>query len=440
MNRRVAKRACLILLRLIMECGTERRDAGSGQGVTLEAELVHLGPVEQMRIRRAVRRVTGQAALDLHRRMLVLERPGFIGVAVQTDGLLGGGGAQLVGLETAVRIVAIAALDQAFVHPMMGRLGKVRFDFAVATVAKQGLRGRQQIARHVGRVLGVATGAPNIILEMFRTQEVAAGFVPLMATEAARARFLGGKLLKTDDLRDVSSGSNVRLARSMATLASLRLWTRMRRLGGLPVCAAFEAVAFRLVTGFAGVGADKLRSIGCGGSERRQRLGRAAGWRPLPSAALAFGPSCRRLEDTRPSPEPPGGVWFASSLSLRTGELRAGTANAAACAAPSPQVPADRRRIHDGLLHFRPRVCDQDHNPVCFSSREMSEGTIRAQPHCNQGIATAEFRRVGAVSAPEPLVLGPPSNAIQPQPNGLQGRKLSNIEHIPGTLLSESAP
>ena len=143
MNGRVAKRARLILFRLIVERGTERRDAGSGQGVTLEAELVHLGPVEQMRIRRAVRRVTGQAALDLHGRMLVLERPGFIGVAVQTDGLLRCGGAQLVGLGTTVRIVAITAPDQAFVHPMMSGLGKVRFDLAVATVTKEGLRGNQ---------------------------------------------------------------------------------------------------------------------------------------------------------------------------------------------------------------------------------------------------------------------------------------------------------
>lgn len=143
MNGRVTKRARLILLRLIVECGTERRDAGSGEGMTLEAELVHLGPVDQMRIRRAVRGVTGQAALDLHRRMLVLEGPGFIGVAVQTDGLLGCGSAQLVSLESTVRIVAITALDQAFVHPMMSRLGKIRFDLAVATVTKQGLRGRQ---------------------------------------------------------------------------------------------------------------------------------------------------------------------------------------------------------------------------------------------------------------------------------------------------------
>src|ERR1700733_3105786 len=142
-NGRVAKRTRLILLRLIVECGTERRDARSGQGVTLETELVHLRPVDQMRIRRAVRRVTGQATLDLHRRGLVLERPGFIGVAVQTDGLLRGGSAQLVSLESAVRIVAITTLDQAFVHPMMSGLGKIRFDLAVAPVTKQGLRGRQ---------------------------------------------------------------------------------------------------------------------------------------------------------------------------------------------------------------------------------------------------------------------------------------------------------
>src|ERR1022692_1083911 len=120
----------------------------------------------------------------------------------------------------------------------------------------------------MGRVLGVATGTPHIILQMFRTQEVAAGFVHLMATEAALTRFFWGKFLKTDDLRGVSSAVHVRLARSMATFASLRLRTWMRRLGGLPMRAAFEAVTFRLVTGFAGVGADELRSIARGRSGR----------------------------------------------------------------------------------------------------------------------------------------------------------------------------
>jgi hypothetical protein len=38
---------CRTRFRLIVERGTERRDAGSGQGVTLEAELVHLGPVDK---------------------------------------------------------------------------------------------------------------------------------------------------------------------------------------------------------------------------------------------------------------------------------------------------------------------------------------------------------------------------------------------------------
>src|ERR1700733_12898352 len=119
---------------------------------------------------------------------------------------------------------------------------------------------------------------------MFRTQEVAAGFVHLMATEAARARLLGGKGLKTDDLRGVPSGGNVRLARSMATFASLRLRACMRRLGGLPMRAAFEAVTFRLVTGFAGVGADKFGRIGWGrsrGSGRSCIGGRRGGFRRL---------------------------------------------------------------------------------------------------------------------------------------------------------------
>jgi hypothetical protein len=232
--------------------------------MALQAELVHLGPGQQMRIGRAMGRVASHAALDLYRRMLVLERSSFVGMAIEANCLLRSRGSKLMSLRRAVRIVAITALHKSFVYTVMGRLGKIRFHFTVAAITKLRLRRGQQVVFYVGRVLGVATRAPHIILHMLGAQVVTVGFVSLMAGKAALGSFLGRKLLKINDLGGISSAIHMRFTRPMAALAPLPLRTFMRRLRGLPMGAALVAVALRLMTSLAGVRSNVLRDVGRG--------------------------------------------------------------------------------------------------------------------------------------------------------------------------------
>ena len=105
-----------------------------------QAEQVHIAHLEQVNVGRAVRRVAYDAAFDPHRLMLVDEWPAFIGVAVIADLAFRDRSAQLVRSFRAVRVMAIGALDQAFVHAMSKRHRKLGSLLLVARVTKLRLR------------------------------------------------------------------------------------------------------------------------------------------------------------------------------------------------------------------------------------------------------------------------------------------------------------
>src|ERR1700690_3108168 len=105
--------------------------------MTLQAKLAAFTPHQQHAVGAAMRSVTGGAALHLHRRVFVQIRAALFGVTVhaglksrlvQTDLIL-----------RAVRIVAVAAFDQAFGHAMMHWQSKLRLHRAVAAEAQLGL-------------------------------------------------------------------------------------------------------------------------------------------------------------------------------------------------------------------------------------------------------------------------------------------------------------
>lgn len=89
MNGRVAHRASLIFLRLVME----RRDRLGArirrECVALQAQEVYLRAFEQPRIRSTVRRMAGHASFDLHGFVLVHERSRFVAVALEAARVLG---------------------------------------------------------------------------------------------------------------------------------------------------------------------------------------------------------------------------------------------------------------------------------------------------------------------------------------------------------------
>src|ERR1700757_4323784 len=123
-NGRMAHGAGLILLRLVV-----RRPARAcrRKTVALQAGEVHLADPQKARIGGTVRRVATAAPFGLHRQMLVGERSLFVGMAFEADRIPGRRGPRLAYSARAVGAVAVAALDQPLVHPVVVRLAKVCF-------------------------------------------------------------------------------------------------------------------------------------------------------------------------------------------------------------------------------------------------------------------------------------------------------------------------
>src|SRR4051812_26673290 len=80
--------------------------------------------------------MAAHAAFRLDRRMLEDEWTSLLGMALEADLVLCGSGTQLCAQVSAVRIVAVVALHQAFVHAMMEGLAELRLHFQMAGVAK----------------------------------------------------------------------------------------------------------------------------------------------------------------------------------------------------------------------------------------------------------------------------------------------------------------
>ena len=83
-----------------------------------------------------MRRVTSGTTFRLQRRVFVSERALFIGVTLDTSSVCAGSQPGLLEFETAVWIVAVAALHGAFEYLVMKRHAKRRFHFTMATKAK----------------------------------------------------------------------------------------------------------------------------------------------------------------------------------------------------------------------------------------------------------------------------------------------------------------
>src|SRR6185369_10633790 len=91
------------------------------RAVTGQTELGHATRNQQSRIRRTVRRVTRDATIGLHRRMLVNKRSLLVCMALDASRVSPGRQSRLFKFEAAVRVVAIAALHRAFQHLVMER-------------------------------------------------------------------------------------------------------------------------------------------------------------------------------------------------------------------------------------------------------------------------------------------------------------------------------
>src|ERR1043166_1374507 len=121
MNGHMAHRAGLVFLREIVKGRSGGRPCVYGESMALETQQIHLCSLQKPRIRVPVRSVASSAALDLDRLVFVHEWPLLICVAFEANQVLRCHRSQLPCLESAVRVMTVAALHQPFVNAMMKR-------------------------------------------------------------------------------------------------------------------------------------------------------------------------------------------------------------------------------------------------------------------------------------------------------------------------------
>ena len=156
-------------------------------------------------------------------------------------------------------IVAIRALDQSFVHPMMKRLTEFGLDVQMAGIAKPRLAADQQELRLLGVVGGVAIRAGHAIRVMRRALEIAVLLAVLVAGQAAIGNLLGRSSLEHKYLGLVAAALDVRLSRAVARFAPLVFRTTPRIQCGFPVRRLFERVVDIFVADLASLRAHIAR-------------------------------------------------------------------------------------------------------------------------------------------------------------------------------------
>jgi hypothetical protein len=175
-------------------------------------------------------------------------------VATEADLILGCGGSELPGQESAVLIVAIAACEQALIYPMMHGFRKLGSYFLMAAITEHRLGHLQQGTLHFCVMRRMAIDASHIVLQVLRTQKVRVLFAKLMTVQTALARFLPGEQIETNNLGNVPSTVNVSLSRTVAGLAALILHTAVVE-HGFPVGTVIVALGNLIVARTAGIGA-----------------------------------------------------------------------------------------------------------------------------------------------------------------------------------------
>ena len=142
MNLDVAIRATRIL-RILVMCWPSRLLGSHAvvHAVARQTELVHTTEFQESWIRRAVRRVTGNTAVRLERRVLVSERSLLVGMALDAGRICARRQSCLFELETAVGVMTIAAFHRTFEDLVMKWFVEVGFDFVVAADAELRLAG-----------------------------------------------------------------------------------------------------------------------------------------------------------------------------------------------------------------------------------------------------------------------------------------------------------
>lgn len=185
--------------------------------MALQANRIHIGSVQQPRIRPAVRRVACSAALGLDHRVLIHKRAGRLRVALGAHRVLLRGTHKALPSKGAVRVVAVGALYQSLFHFVMEGHGELRLDISVALETKLRLSGLEQVLRDARSVNAVAGDAAYIAFSVSRALKVRV--LSLVAAEALLVHFFRCCLGRVEDLRYIAAAVNVRFAGTMTPFA-----------------------------------------------------------------------------------------------------------------------------------------------------------------------------------------------------------------------------
>ena len=156
----MAQYARLEQARLVVERRGSRRATKTGRCVALQAEQVDVAQFQHVGVRSTMGKMARLASINLYRLMFENERPLLVGVTLEADRILRRGSPHLMGPRSPVRIVTVAALDEAFINSMMEWHIELSFLCQMARVAKLGLSFYEQkffCCRMMGRMTGNAT-------------------------------------------------------------------------------------------------------------------------------------------------------------------------------------------------------------------------------------------------------------------------------------------
>ena len=179
----------------------------SGTVVAFEAEGENDGSIKEPGVGRAVGGVTTVAAIDAEGGVFKKERAALVSVALDA-GLFIGLGVLLhagplahapSGGRGAMGLVAVGALDGAFVDAMLEGHGELGLHVGVAVVAEVLLLVGEEVFGGSRFVDGVAVGADDFGLGVAAAANVGAGHILRMALEAVIKGLLGGEDGEGDD-------------------------------------------------------------------------------------------------------------------------------------------------------------------------------------------------------------------------------------------------
>ena len=209
-----------------------------------------------------MRRMATAAALGFHRCMFVDKRPLLVDMALRANRIPARDVLQLPYGSRSMRVMAVGALHQTLVHPVVKGFSKVRLGRGVASVTQLGLALHQEVLFLLGVMRGMAVEAPDVAAGVRRFGKMGLRMCFSVATETARTARLPRLPLEAEYLALVTAARHMFRTRTMAAFTTLLRGAAFFFIqSGLPMRRFLPAVVNFLVTGFAGLGAHVLRSV-----------------------------------------------------------------------------------------------------------------------------------------------------------------------------------